>query len=135
MDRATFFTIFQEEDRTVMVDELPLPKQKRLGRRMNDRQSSALVSGTVNDKTGKPVAKGTAVLWKDGRGAQYPFNDGRIVSSDGLDLAPGAWRRQGQRNAERLAGSDQPSGERDRMMGAPVPAAARYWMMAERPSR
>ncbi len=24
--------------------------------------------------------------------AEYPFNDGRIVSSDGLDLAPGAWR-------------------------------------------
>lgn len=23
---------------------------------------------------------------------EYPFNDGRIVSSDGLDLAPGAWR-------------------------------------------
>jgi len=24
--------------------------------------------------------------------AEYPFNDGRIVSSDGLDLAPSAWR-------------------------------------------
>jgi len=24
--------------------------------------------------------------------AEYPFNDGRIVSTDGLDLAPGAWR-------------------------------------------
>jgi hypothetical protein len=79
VDKATFFTIFQEEDRTVMVDELPLPKQKRLGRRMNERQTSALVSGTVNDTAGKPVAKGTAVLWRDGRGAQYPFNDGRYT--------------------------------------------------------
>jgi coenzyme F420-reducing hydrogenase alpha subunit len=25
--------------------------------------------------------------------AEYPFNDGRIVSSDGLDLAPSAWRQ------------------------------------------
>jgi len=24
--------------------------------------------------------------------AEYPYNDGRIVSTDGLDLAPGAWR-------------------------------------------
>jgi coenzyme F420-reducing hydrogenase alpha subunit len=24
--------------------------------------------------------------------SEYPYNDGRIVSSDGLDLAPGAWR-------------------------------------------
>ena len=79
VDKATFFTIFQEEDRTVMVDELPLPRQKRLGRRMNERQSSALVSGTVNDTAGKPVAKGTVVLWKDGRGAQSPFNDGRYT--------------------------------------------------------
>jgi hypothetical protein len=86
VDKATFFTIFQEEDRTTMVDELPLPKQKRLGRRMNERQYSALISGNVNDKTGKPVAKGIAVLWKDGRGAQYPFNNGRYtvaVSNNG----------------------------------------------------
>jgi len=79
VDKATFYTIFQEEDRTVMVDELPLPKQKRLGRRMDDRQHSALVSGAVSDRSGKPVAKGTAVLWKDGRGAQHPFNDGRYT--------------------------------------------------------
>jgi len=79
VDKATFYTIFQEEDRTVLVDELPLPKQKRLGRRMNDRQHSALVSGSVSDRSGRPVAKGTAVLWKDGRGSQHPFNDGRYT--------------------------------------------------------
>jgi len=79
VDKATFYTIFQEEDRTVMVDELPQPKQQRLGRRMSDRQYSALVSGSVNDRAGKPVAKGTAVLWKDGRGSQHPFNDGRYT--------------------------------------------------------
>ena len=46
---------------------------------MNERQSSALVSGNVNDTSGKPIAKGTAVLWKDGRGTQIPFNDGRYT--------------------------------------------------------
>jgi hypothetical protein len=79
VDKATFYTIFQEEDRTIMVDELPLPKQKRLGRRMDDRQHSALVSGSVSDRSGKPVAKGTAVLWKDGRGSQHPFDEGKYT--------------------------------------------------------
>jgi len=79
VDKATFFTIFNEEDRTVMVDELPLPKQKRLGRRMSERQTSALISGTVNSTSGKPVVKGVAVLWKDGRGVQQPFSDGRYT--------------------------------------------------------
>jgi len=79
VDKATFYTIFQEEDRTIMVDELPIPKQKRLGRRMDDRQHSALVSGSVSDRSGKAVAKGTAVLWKDGRGSQHPFSDGRYT--------------------------------------------------------
>jgi hypothetical protein len=79
VDKATFYTIFQEEDRTSPVDELPLPKQNRLGRRMDDRQHSALVSGSVSDRSGTPVGKGTAVLWKDGRGSQHPFNDGRYV--------------------------------------------------------
>ena len=81
VDKATFYTIFHEDDRTVMVDELPLPKEKRLGRRMSDRQHSALVNGTVTDRTGRPIAKGVAVLWKDGRGSQYPFNDGRYAVS------------------------------------------------------
>ncbi|MHB8845091.1 MAG: transglutaminase domain-containing protein [Nitrospirota bacterium] len=81
VDKATFYTIFHEEDRTVMVDELPLPKEKRLGRRMSDRQYAALVSGMVNDKAGRPIPKGVAVLWKDGRGQQYPFNDGRYAIS------------------------------------------------------
>lgn len=77
VDKATFYTIFKEEDRTVMVDELPKPKQQRLGRRMDDRQSSALVSGKVTDQSGQPVLKGTAVLWKDGKGTQYPFSEGK----------------------------------------------------------
>ncbi len=79
VDKATFYTIFKEEDKTVMVDELPLPKEKRLGRRLDESQHSALVTGRVDDAAGHPIPKGTAVLWKDGRGAPTPFTDGKFV--------------------------------------------------------
>ena len=81
VDKATFYTIFKEEDRTVMVDELSLPKEKRLGRRLDERQHAALVTGRVNDSTGLPVPKGTVVLWKDGRGMPTPFVDGKFAAS------------------------------------------------------
>lgn len=79
VDKATFYTIFQEQDRTVMVDELPLPKQTRLGRRLDERQHAALLTGQVSARSGGTVPKGTAVLWKDGRGTQYPFSDGKYA--------------------------------------------------------
>ena len=47
VDKATFYTIFQEEDKTVMVDELPMPREKRLGRRLDETQHAALVNGTT----------------------------------------------------------------------------------------
>lgn len=81
VDKATFYTIFKEEDRTIMVDELPLPKEKRLGRRLDERQHSALVTGRVDDARGHPVQKGSVVLWKDGRGTPTPFVDGRFAVS------------------------------------------------------
>ncbi len=79
VDKATFYTIYKEEDRTVMVDELSSPRQKRLGRRLGNAQHSALVTGRVNDKAGSPVPKGTTVLWKDGRGTPTPFSEGRYA--------------------------------------------------------
>jgi hypothetical protein len=89
VDKATFYTIFSEVDRTVLVDELPLPKQQRLGRRMDERQHASLVSGKVSDGTGRAVAKGTAVLWKDGKGVPYPFADGVYTIAV---TAPGNYR-------------------------------------------
>ncbi len=77
VDKATFYTIFNEEDKTVLVDELLLPKEKRLGRRFNTIQHSALITGRVVDQAGAPVNRGTVVLWKEGRGTPYPFTDGR----------------------------------------------------------
>jgi hypothetical protein len=79
VDKATFYTIFKEEDRTVMVDELPLPKQKRLGRRLDDRQHAALVAGRVIDTKGLPVPKGSVVLWKEGKGTPAPFAEGKFA--------------------------------------------------------
>jgi Transglutaminase-like superfamily/Carboxypeptidase regulatory-like domain len=81
VDKATFYTIFKEEDKTFMVDELPLPKAERLGRRLDDRQHSALVTGRVTDKAGTAVPKGSVVLWKDGRGTPTPFFDGRFAAA------------------------------------------------------
>ncbi len=79
VEKATFYTIFGESDRTSMVDELPLPKQQRLGRRLDEQQHAALVSGRVTDRSGTAVTKGTAVLWKDGRGTPFPFSDGQYA--------------------------------------------------------
>jgi hypothetical protein len=81
VDKATFFTIFEEKDSTVMVDELPLPKEKRLGRRLDEKQHSALVTGRVSDKEGQSVPKGSVVLWKDGRGTPTPFSGGRFSAA------------------------------------------------------
>jgi hypothetical protein len=79
VDKATFYTIFKEVDKTVMVDELPLPKEKRLGRRLDDRQYSALVTGRASDKAGQPVPKGSVIVWKDGRGTPTAFVDGKFA--------------------------------------------------------
>jgi hypothetical protein len=81
VDKATFYTIFQEEDKTVMVDELPTPREKRLGRRLDAIQHAALVTGRVTDRAGQPVPKGSVVLWKEGRGTTAPFSDGRFAAS------------------------------------------------------
>ncbi len=89
VDKATFYTIFKEEDKTSMVDELPLPKEKRLGRRLDDRQHAALVMGQVTDRTGLPVPKGSVVFWKDGRGVPSSFSDGRFAVALSL---PGKYR-------------------------------------------
>jgi hypothetical protein len=80
VDKATFYTIFQEEDKTLMVDELPMPKEKRLGRRLDSIQHTALVTGNVVDTKGALVPKGSTVVWKDGIGTPYPFSDGRYAA-------------------------------------------------------
>lgn len=81
VDKATFYTIYSDTDTTVMVDELPVPRQKRLGRRMDTRQHAPLVTGRVVDQSGKAVAKGSVVLWKNGNGTPYQFSDGHYAAA------------------------------------------------------
>jgi hypothetical protein len=81
VDKATFYTIFNETDTTVMVDELPVPRKKRLGRRMDAQQHAPLVTGRVVDQNGATVSKGSVVLWKNGTGTPYPFTDGRYAAT------------------------------------------------------
>ncbi len=81
VDKATFFTIFSEVDKTMLADELALPKEKRLGRRIDAVQHSALITGKVADQAGTPVKRGTLVLWKDGKGTPSPFTDGRYSAA------------------------------------------------------
>ena len=81
VDKATFYTVFNEEDKTVLVDELPLPKEKRLGRRLGSMQHSALITGRVVDQAGSSVNRGTVVLWKDGRGTPCSFRDGHYSAA------------------------------------------------------
>jgi len=79
VDKATFYTIFKEADNTLMVDDLSAPKEKRLGRRLDERQHAALVTGRVTDRAGVPVVKGSVVLWQAGTGTPSPFSDGRYA--------------------------------------------------------
>ncbi len=81
VDKATFFTIFSEVDKTMLADELALPKEKRLGRRIDAAQHSALITGRVTDQEGTKVQRGTLVLWKDGKGTPTPFTDGRYSAA------------------------------------------------------
>jgi protocatechuate 3,4-dioxygenase beta subunit len=65
----------------MLIDELPLPKEKRLGRRFDAVQHSALIAGKVVDQAGVPVDRGTVVLWRDGRGTPHPFTEGRYSAA------------------------------------------------------
>lgn len=89
VDKATFYTVYREENKTVMVDELPLPKTKRLGRRINDDQHAALVTGKVSDNAGKPVPKGSVVVWQAGTGEPSSFSEGHYATA--LTI-PGTYR-------------------------------------------
>ncbi len=81
VDKATFYTVYREENSTTMVDELPRPKTKRLGRRIDEQQHAALVTGKVSDSAGRVVPKGSVVIWKAGRGEPRPFSEGSYATA------------------------------------------------------
>jgi len=83
VEDATTFTIFQEENATLAVDQLPSPKKDFLARQTGSQQFGT-IHGRIKDSSGKPVAKGSLVLWEGMQGKIIPFENG-IYSLLGLD--------------------------------------------------
>jgi len=83
VEEATTFTIFQEENATLAVDLLPSPKKDFLARQTGSQQFGT-IHGRIKDSSGKPVAKGSLVLWEGIQGKIIPFENG-IYSLMGLD--------------------------------------------------
>jgi hypothetical protein len=83
VEDATTFTIFQEENATLAVDQLPLPKKDFLARQTGSQQFGT-IHGKVKDSSGKPVPKGSLVLWEGIQGRIIPFENG-IYSLLGLN--------------------------------------------------
>jgi len=83
VEDATTFTIFQEENATLAVDQLPLPKKDFLARQTGSQQFGT-IHGKVKDSSGKSVLKGSLVLWEGIQGKIIPFEDG-IYSLLGLN--------------------------------------------------
>jgi hypothetical protein len=83
VEEATTFTIFREENSSLAVDQVPLPEKDFLA-----RQSGAQVFGTIHgaikDSSGKPVVKGSLILWDGLRGETIPFENG-LYSLLGLE--------------------------------------------------
>ncbi|HXZ36364.1 MAG TPA: carboxypeptidase regulatory-like domain-containing protein, partial [Thermodesulfobacteriota bacterium] len=83
VEDATTFTIFQEENATLAVDQLPMPKKDFLARQTGSQQFGT-IHGKVKDSSGKSVLKGSLVLWEGIQGKIIPFEDG-IYSLLGLN--------------------------------------------------
>jgi hypothetical protein len=83
VEDATTFTIFQEENATLAVDQLPLPRKDFLARQTGPQQFGT-IHGKVKDSSGKPVFKGTLVLWEGVQGRIIPFENG-VYSLLGLN--------------------------------------------------
>jgi hypothetical protein len=83
VEDATTFTIFQEENATMAIDQLLLPKKDFLARQTGSQQFGTIY-GKVRDSSGKPVLKGTLVLWEGIQGKSIPFENG-VYSILGLN--------------------------------------------------
>ena len=75
VEEATTFTIFKEENSTMPIDQLPSPKKDILSRQ-DGEQLFGTIYGTIQAASGKPVAKGSVILWEGTRGKVIPFEGG-----------------------------------------------------------
>lgn len=75
VEDATTFTIFKEENITLAIDQIPLPKKDFLVRQTGAQQFGTIY-GRIRDSSGKPIPKGSMVLWEGIQGRVVPFENG-----------------------------------------------------------
>lgn len=83
VEEATTFTIFQEENTTLAIDQLSKP-QKDILARQSGKQQFGTIYGLIKDASGKPIPKGNVVLWEGIQGKVIPFEKG-LYSLLGLE--------------------------------------------------
>lgn len=88
VEEATTFTIFKEENATLAIDQLPSPQKDILGRQDGEQQFGTIY-GLIKDPAGKPIPKGSVVLWDGDRGKVIPFEGGIYAL---LGLQTGTYR-------------------------------------------
>jgi len=83
VEEATTFTIFKEDNTTLALDQLPMPQKDILARQYG-KQRFGTIYGLIKDASGKPISKGSVVLWGGIQGKVIPFEKG-LYSLLGLE--------------------------------------------------
>jgi len=83
VEEATTFTIFKEENTTLALDQLPKPQKDILARQFG-KQQFGTIYGLIKDASGKPIPKGSVILWEGIQGKVIPFEKG-LYSLLGLE--------------------------------------------------
>ncbi len=88
VEEATTYTIVKEENTTIPIDQLPLPKKDILARQVGGQQFGT-IHGAIKDSSGNPVAKGQILLGEGGEARVIPFEKGIYAL---LGLEDGTYR-------------------------------------------
>jgi len=88
VEEATTFTIVREENTTLAIDQIPQP-QKDILALQSGKQQFGTIYGLIKDASGKPVPKGSVVLWEGIQGKVIPFEKGLYSL---LGLVDGTYR-------------------------------------------
>ncbi len=83
VEEATTFTIFNEENSTLAIDQISRPQKDILARQLG-KQQFGTIYGLIKDASGNPVSKGSVVLWEGMKGKVIPFEKG-LYSLLGLE--------------------------------------------------
>ena len=85
VDHSTSYTIAEEENRSELVDSLPSPSKKLLGRVRSGGKVRGRVIATLTDRSGKVIPGAELVLWQGQKGIVNKANDSGIIFLIGLD--------------------------------------------------